>query len=130
MAPSSASDEPLSRDDLDCSVYVASENRDALLECVARTVGGRIGEHGVLESPALILRAAHNAYESAGQGPSGFVGWPSVLECEPPEGAAAEAYIKAVGAVLTALWAADRRAVAACAFEDRLPRSGGMHGYS
>jgi hypothetical protein len=130
MAPSSASDDPLSEVDLDCSIYVDSENREGVLESVMRSVRGRIELHGVVVSQSMRLRAAHNDYETDGLDPSDFIGWPSVLECEPLPGVGAATYVDTVGAALTALWTAGYRAVAACDFEDRLPYSGGMARYS
>ncbi|MFV6030665.1 hypothetical protein [Streptomyces sp. NPDC056264] len=60
--------------------------------------------------------------------PSDFLQWPTVLECEAPSGAPAEA-VQAVTSVLEALWHGGFKAVAACGFEDELPARGGTDRY-
>ncbi|NEC67692.1 hypothetical protein [Streptomyces sp. SID9727] len=61
--------------------------------------------------------------------PFDFLEWPTVLECQAPEGAPAEEVVQAITAVLEALWHGGFKAVAACDFEEALPARGGLDRY-
>lgn len=125
MDRSSASSDGLAVTDLDCSIYVDSENREAIRRCVAHSLGGGIEESDIVRASALKVYVAHNDYETGAADSSDFVAWPSVLECEQASGSSAEAFVNAVGECLESLWKAHFRAVAACDFENLLPHSGG-----
>ncbi|MEV1070015.1 hypothetical protein [Streptomyces sp. NPDC050263] len=130
MVPSSASDESVSANDLDCSIYVDSASQEAVLKAVERKLGGTTEMNDVLVSSTVRVYVAHNDYEGDSTDPSDFIGWPSVLECEILNGVNEETYMEDIGASLSALWETGFRAVAACNFEDRLPRGGGIGLYS
>lgn len=55
----------------------------------------------------------------------GFLYYRWFLDIEPKPNITPEEYIAAVGSLLCVLWRAGCKAVAACDFEDELPRRGG-----
>lgn len=126
MDRSSASSDGFSDSSLDCSIYVDSENREAIFRCVEQSLGGGVERYRKIETSALELYVAHNDYEIDLVRSSDFICWPSVLECTQPSGSSAAEFMDAIGRCLDALWKAPFRAVAACDFEDRLPYSGGI----
>ncbi|MFF7879422.1 hypothetical protein ACFZDJ_06330 [Streptomyces sp. NPDC007896] len=130
MDHSSASGDELAGIGLDCSIYIDSDNREAILRCVAHSLGGSIEASDMVRASAVKAYVAHNDYEIDSANRSDFVAWPSVVECEQASGASAEAFVNAIGECLSALWHAGFRAVAACEFEDRLPHSGGVDLFS
>ncbi|MFF1719381.1 hypothetical protein [Streptomyces sviceus] len=126
MDRSSASSDGLASSGLDCSIYVDSEDREAIRRCVADSLRGSTEATDMVRASALTAYVAHNDCETDSADDSDFVDWPSVLECEQASGASAEAFVNAIGECLDSLWRANFRAVAACEFEDRLPHSGGL----
>ncbi|WP_405990723.1 hypothetical protein [Streptomyces sp. NBC_00986] len=60
MGHSSGSNEWTSGLDLDCSIYVDSEDRDSVLRSIARKIDGEVQGFGSLVAPALKAYAAHN----------------------------------------------------------------------
>jgi hypothetical protein len=125
---SGSGDEGLSIE-LDCMIYVDSNDCTAALRVIASSAGGAVGRYEKLETEVFRIYATHNDYDVGASEGSGFVAWPSVLECEPVRGVDAAQYVTAIGSSLTALWDAGFRAVAACDFEDRLPDAGGLQRY-
>ncbi|NEB10590.1 hypothetical protein G3I32_17330 [Streptomyces coelicoflavus] len=79
--------------------------------------------------PFTIAEWSHNDYEGTVKSDDDFIGWSSVLECEPTEGASLGEVVQTVSAVLRSLWSAGFRAVAACDYEELLPHKGGASLY-
>ncbi len=115
--------------DLYCKIFVGSDlSRDELFTRLAAVVRGEqkvstlYGEHLELDV------RPNKDHDPARFEPNydGFVYSPFFLETEPREGASEDPYIEAVGEVLESLWQMGASAVAACDFESRLPRKGGL----
>ena len=57
----------------------------------------------------------------------GFLHYPYLVETEPKEGFNRNTYVSGISRLLESLWVANFKAVAACDFEDELPRNGGYN---
>ncbi|MFE7809472.1 hypothetical protein ACFU51_33345 [Streptomyces sp. NPDC057430] len=77
---------------------------------------------------SLGITVARNDYQAMAGNSDDFVQWGTVVECEAIAEAIAEAtlgqVVEAVGTILETLWNRGYRAVAACDYEDELPRYG------
>jgi hypothetical protein len=119
----------LDRQDLYCKIFVnGAPTREDLLQLVARTVGGTIEFHTAIAAGAEIY-VAHNDEDDAlrARDPDGFVFYPHYLDVTAEPGQTPSAQITLVATLLEAFWAAKLDAVAACDFEEELPRRGGYH---
>ncbi|MET9143400.1 MULTISPECIES: hypothetical protein [unclassified Streptomyces] len=111
--------------DLDCAVFVAVPYRDELWERVARAVPGAVRRDRTLHLPSLRADWGRNDHAGDGLPDDDFIGWPSVLVCEPVDDPPAAEVIDAVSRLLTAFWTLEVRAVASCDYERELPADGG-----
>jgi hypothetical protein len=119
----------LDRQDLYCKIFVnGAPTSDNLLRLVARALGGTIEYHTVIATGAEIY-VAHNDDDDAlrAREPDGFVFYPHYLDVTAVPGQTPSAQITLVATLLEAFWAAKLDAVAACEFEEELPRRGGYH---
>ena len=119
----------LDRQDLYCKIFVngapASED---LLRLVARAVGGTI-DYNTLHAPGADIYVEGNDDDDAlrAREPDGFVFYPHYLDVTAVPSQTSSAQITLVATLLEAFWAAKLDAVAACDFEEELPRRGGYH---
>ncbi|WP_030275840.1 hypothetical protein [Streptomyces sp. NRRL B-24484] len=101
-----------------CALYLSGVDRPGAAGLVAAALGavpdGHLVRSGGVEFEVLRNPGAGRAAD--------FLGWPLKIEAEGPRAAA----VDAVSRVLAAAWARGCRAVAACDFEDELPRLGGI----
>ena len=119
----------LDRQDLYCKIFVnGAPTREDLLQLVARTVGGTIKFHTVVAAGAEIDVARNDEDDVLrAREPDGFVFYPHYLDVTAVPGQTPSAQITLVATLLEAFWAAKLDAVAACDFEEDLPRRGGYH---
>lgn len=119
-------------DDLYCEIYMDTElPDDAVGRIIASAVGGRL-DRGDIEAGATSMSIMKNGYfdpDSHRADPSDFIYFPKLLEIEATPHAEQQHVVSDVCLVLKALWAAHIPAVAACAYEDDLPRRGGNPRY-
>ena len=59
--------------------------------------------------------------------PDGFLYYRYFLDIDPVQDVDEADYVASVATLLTQLWQSEYKAVAACDFEDRLPRKGGYN---
>lgn len=119
-------DEP---DALYCEVYVnAPTDEKGLTKTVTNIVNGETRRWSIA-SDLLNIRVERNEgiMATPGDNLTSFVNYPYYLAVDPPETGGVERtrYVDAVGRLLEGLWALGYDAVAACNFEDELPRFGG-----
>jgi hypothetical protein len=117
------------RQDLYCKIFVnGAPAREDLIQLVARTVGGTFEFHAVVAAGAEIY-VSHNDEDDAlrAREPDGFLFYPYYLDVTAEPGQTRSAQIALVATLLEAFWAAKLDAVAACDFEEELPRRGGYH---
>ncbi|MFC8271744.1 hypothetical protein ACFUJR_04205 [Streptomyces sp. NPDC057271] len=73
---------------------------------------------------SLGITVARNDYQAMAGNSDDFVQWGTVVECEAIAEATLGQVVEAVGTILETLWNRGYRAVAACDYEDELPRYG------
>jgi hypothetical protein len=108
-----------------CKIFVdARLSEKELTAVITRLLGGRLRNFTV-EAPVVEVDVRTNdaVMQVPGEAPS-FVNFPFYLDVEPsPERSASrEDYVCAVSGLLRGLWDLGLDAVAACQFEDELPR--------
>jgi hypothetical protein len=111
-----------------CEIFVDGPASCAvLLELVANRLTGRVDGSSVLADLATIdIRRNGHADESRKADPrDGFIHFSYLLEIDAEPGAIRASYVAMIGTLLEELWQRGDRAVAACDFEDELPRKGG-----
>ncbi len=111
--------------ELDCVIYVATSNWEIVRRRITRDTPEVLPEGDSIRFPSLTLEWIHNGYEGTVQAEDDFIGWPYVMDCQAASSASLEEVIEVVSGILGALWAGGIRAVAACDYEDLLPRKGG-----
>jgi hypothetical protein len=109
-----------------CVIYVTGvEGPDALAEAVAAFTSGTADGPFVTTPGGVEIDATTNSskpkFERTLSHETDFTSWPYRLELDVSESEG----VPLVTAILSGLWGAGISAVAACDFEDRLPRSGG-----
>lgn len=113
-----------------CKVYVDSQaKKGQLLDLLARMISGTI-KMRTLSSPDLQIDLVVNEdFDEAKRlsKQDQFLFYRYYLDVEPTEGVALEQYVRSVGVLLEGLWQSGCKAVAACDFESKLPRSGGYN---
>ncbi|MGG8365016.1 hypothetical protein ACQ88H_00010 [Streptomyces lividans] len=114
----------------DASIYVDAEAAPRIMARLRDALGLVEDDGPELAIGPVRVTGAPNDYATGRRAhPFDFLEWPTVLECEASEGTRAEV-VQAVTAVLEALWHGGFKAVAACDFEDGLPRAAGSTGTS
>src|ERR1700687_2877166 len=119
-------------DVLDCAVYVDSEKPTMEgADIVGGALGGSVRSRGATSEVRLpiaemeVRRNQHANLELAQQFPDGFLHFRCVIEIYFSPDCLAEERIALASKVLEVLWSLSLPAVAACDFEDKLPRGGG-----
>jgi len=111
-----------------CEIFVDGPvSCTALLELVANRLAGRVDGSTVLSNFATIdvRRNGHADESRKADLRDGFIHFPYLLEIDPQPGATRASYVAMIATLLEELWQPGNRAVAACDFEDELPRKGG-----
>ncbi len=112
--------------DLFCRINVQSELPfREFVAFIARCAGGS-GRMNAVTSKSLDISVFENDDFDADKSRAGKDRWLHfryTLEVDPLAGVPPSDYVAAVGALLEAHWSACSEAVAACDFEDRLPRN-------
>ena len=113
-------------EDLYCKVYVDSSGESGdLLAFIAEVVKGNISLRTVANDLFEVAVFRNEDYEKdKATDVGGFVFFPYYLEIEPihETNISSEEYKSLIGHLLEALWEAGADAVAACDFEDELPK--------
>jgi len=113
-------------EDLYCKVYVDSSNESSdFLAFIAKVVKGNISLRTVENDLLEITVFKNEDYEKdKTTDVDGFVFFPYYLEIEPVDesSVSSEEYKSLIGDLLEALWDKGADAVAACDFEDKLPK--------
>jgi len=113
-----------------CQVFVDSQaEKGQLLDLLARITSGSINMETV-SSPELQIDLEDNEdFDEAKRlsKQDQFLLYRYYLDVEPTEAVALEQYVQSVGGLLEGLWQSGCKAVAACDFESKLPRSGGYN---
>lgn len=109
-----------------CEIYVrGAEDVCVLVPIVASAVGGQPRGTSITAPEGIEIDVGTNAtnpkFERVRPEETDFVFWPFIIDLEVDE----ERGVPLVGAILRELWSRDLWAVAACSFEEKLPRSGG-----
>ena len=112
-----------------CKVFVDADiTEDELLEAVSEITHGvpRIGRT-VTSADCEVDVVSNEDFDRAKRvdGDDQFLFYPYYLDVLPAAQVSRERYIKSIGDLLESLWRAGCKAVAACSFEDELPRRGG-----
>ena len=119
--------------DMYCKVFVDSEaDQTQLLLLVARITSGSI-DTGTVDSPDLeAYLDANDDFDDVKrlQGPDQFLFYRYYFDVDPTDTTTRERYVQSVGQLLEGLWQARCKAVAACDFENELPRGGAYIGSS
>lgn len=117
-------------EDLYCKIYIfASLSRQSLLEVLAEITHGNLSAGTVETSWGLLDVLRNNEADLSKVSESdGFLSYPYFMDIEGDSSVTMPVFSRAVGDVLEALWAKDIKAVAACDFEEELPRKGGLEG--
>jgi hypothetical protein len=112
--------------DLFCRINVQTELAfEDFVACIARCAGGSRHMNAV-RSQTLDISVSENDdhdTEMAHTGKDRWLHFRYTLEIDPPEGVLPRDYIAAIGTLLQSLWSSGMDAVAACDFEEELPRN-------
>lgn len=117
-------------DNLYCKIFIfASLSRQSLLELLAEITQGNLSA-GTVETPWGLLDVLRNSEADLSKvsESDGFLFYPYFMDIEGASNGTELTFIKAISEVLEALWAKNIKAIAACDFEDKLPRKGGFGG--
>ncbi|WP_027085179.1 hypothetical protein [Cohnella panacarvi] len=120
----------MNSDDIDlfCKVFIDTDfGREEVVSFVSESIDGTIERWSVSNKYCNLDLLRNDDFNEAkrAQGPDGFLFSRYYLEIEPNEETESSAYIKCISELLTKLWNNGFKAVAACDFEDVLPRKGG-----
>ncbi|WP_217170651.1 hypothetical protein [Streptomyces sp. AC512_CC834] len=111
--------------ELDCAIYIAAPNWDIVSHRLLHCIPEALLEGDVIHFPSLVVEWQRNDYEGTVESEDDFIGWPSVLDCQPTDSASLGEVVPVASEILGALWEVRIRAVAACDYEHLLPRKGG-----
>jgi hypothetical protein len=115
-------------ENLFCKIFVlTSVTRDELTRFVAEEFHVSADGHNIeFEWGTMDVLNNDDADSSRTSGPDGFLYFPYLIETEPNTGFDRARFVGRIGTLLDSLWAAAYGAVAACGFEEELPRNGGF----
>lgn len=114
-------------ENLFCKIFVlAATDRETVAEHVAKHLGGkRDGNAVVCDWGVVDVLNNDDADCSIIAGADGFLHFPYLIETEPETTFQRGTFVNLIGSLLESLWAERYGAVAACDFENELPRNGG-----
>jgi hypothetical protein len=111
-----------------CKVYMDSQaDKSQLLDLIANIISGSIKMRTVSSRELQVDLVVNEDFDETKrmQGEDQFLFYRYYLDIEPTEDVPRERYVESVGNLLEGLWRLGCKAVAACDFEEKLPRSGG-----
>ncbi|MGN5633837.1 hypothetical protein AAIO99_17530 [Streptomyces sp. AC154] len=109
-----------------CRILVAGTTADGVQSLLGRLFNGTF-ERRTLTVGDVEVEVRRNPDARNDEAPSNdFVRWPVQIEAEPVSHDGEASVVETVSRILEALWGVQAQAVAACDFEDELPRSGGI----
>jgi len=112
-------------EDLYCKIYVDTDmSKNQFLDFIAKTINGYIELRTVFH-PFFEIDVVNNQDASPLQAISYvdvFLYYPYYLDIEPLDNIKREAYIASIAMLLMTLWDIGSKAVAACDFENELPK--------
>jgi hypothetical protein len=114
--------------DLYASVYVQSQlGKSELLRLISETLGGQYDKNSMTTFQMDIYVDENEQYdqEKIKQFPGGFVYFRYILDVDQSDVGEDRIYLEQLSQVLVFLWSIDTPAVAACDFEEQLPKKGG-----
>lgn len=116
-------------EELYCKVLVDSQDgKGRLLERIAHLTSGSVERCSVSSADLQADLEDNEDHRQAGTSQEAeFLYYRYYLDVEPTEPAARDRYVEAVGRLLEGLWRSGCKAVAACEFEEELPRRGGYN---
>ncbi|AFZ11620.1 hypothetical protein Cri9333_0687 [Crinalium epipsammum PCC 9333] len=117
-------------DSLYCKLYVDCDvNRNELVGLIAKSTSGKI-ERGSVSTPKGEIDVINNDdfdNNKRSKLPDGFLYYRFYLDIERTEGTERGLYIESISRLLEDFWLLSYKAVAACDFEEELPRKGGYN---
>ncbi len=120
----------LKYEDLYCKLFIDTDtDRESLINVLKETVNGK-NEDWTIESKYTVIDVKRNvAFDMCKRNelPDGFLYFRYFLDIEPKENTMQDDYISIISNMLQSLWDLGYKAVAACDFEEDLPRKGGYN---
>lgn len=113
-----------------CKIFVnASLDRQHLIEKIGNSVSGNVQNTRVTNAATEIDIRTNQDYdpEAAREKPDGFVFFRYYLDVDQAPGANRPQFVRGISELLEALWACGIEAIAACDFENELPKKGGYN---
>jgi hypothetical protein len=107
-----------------CEAYVDAADADVVREFLSGELGADV-DRQTLSVPGVSLDVRTNPQVDA-QFADDFVYWRVLIEAESDDPAERRPMLAVMTRVVTSLWEAGHRVVAACDFEDELPWQGGI----
>ncbi|MEO3943986.1 1,4-dihydroxy-6-naphthoate synthase [Gorillibacterium sp. CAU 1737] len=119
-------------DDVDffCKLFIDTDHdREKVISFVSESIAGRMEGWCVSNPYCSLYLVKNDDFHVAKrlQRPDGFLFSRYYLEIEPNEGIEPSLYYSCVSELLTHLWSSGYPAIAACDFEEMLPRQGGYN---
>jgi hypothetical protein len=118
----------VSTENLFCKIFTDTDVSDkAVLDKVSLIATGEVDQWTVITKWGVIDIVDNDDFDEMRrkENPDGFLFYRYCIELEPNESVTSQDYIGRVGKLLEGLWEEGWKAVAACDFEDELPRKGG-----
>jgi hypothetical protein len=117
-------------DALSCSIHVDSSlTRRAMASLVAELTSGVVAcSDVVLPWGQIAIDDDYGIFEIRKADPDDFLGWPTLLEVMPSDGASREDVVPAVTSLMNALIARRMRVLARCDYAEDLPGAGEIAG--
>jgi hypothetical protein len=113
-----------------CKIYLDTPlSRDDVMELLQSSVGGGVAQFSRLTTDTLDLDLRKNdeANDLLSKTSDGFMHFRYYLDVEPNDQLQSPTlYVRDIATLLRGMWAANVKAVAACDFENELPRLGGF----
>lgn len=116
--------------DLFTKIFLDTDVEKAfIIETVSKIVKGTVDGSNILteQTDIYIFNNGDFAEDKRNQGDDEFLYYKYYFEIEPTEDTIDSSFILEISNLLTALWEAGYKAVAACNFEELLPRKGGYN---
>lgn len=114
--------------DLYTKIFIDSDaDKLEIIAAVSEMIGGRVSDFSITTGLADILLFKNSDYDEVkrNQGTDAFLYYRYCLEIEPAVKAEGTFFVEEISDLLVKLWDAGYKAVAACSYEESLPRKGG-----
>ncbi|EAZ92764.1 hypothetical protein [Crocosphaera chwakensis] len=113
-----------------CKVFLDTDiNREQLLPLIAKLINGKVSRREIETSIAKISVRTNDDFDEnqREEFPDGFLYYRFFLDIEPLKDTDQKVYIETLSHFLESLWSLNYKVVAACDFEEELPRKGGYN---